>query len=228
MVLDDVRGMAVGPQSFGFMAVNQTLAAGISIGVKRALVDQCSVTATGAARAIEAASGIVRGCYLTGSQDGLAFTGGTASAPSLIGDCHVIGPGQQVADYHQDGVQLWTGGYLAIRRSVLTGWMNSAVFIKSDLGSIDSVVIDSCALACGTYYPVYVREGGYGRPTNVTVTNCVFDAYKAAPISTGSNPTTETKFVHTEAQRTDPTWIVWNGNTRPDGTVIAPPGGWLA
>lgn len=229
MALDDVRGMAVGPQTFGYVAVNQTLTAGIAQSTKRVLVDQCSITATGAARAIEGASGIVRGCYLTSNQDGLTFIGGTASAPSLVEDCHILGPGVQVADYHQDAVQLWTGGHLEIRRSVLTGWMNSAVLLKTDVGPIDSVVIDSCVLACGTYYPVYVRDGGFGRPTNITVTNCVFDAYNGpTPISTGSNAATETKFVHAEAQRTDPTWVVWNGNTKPDGTPIPPPGGWLA
>lgn len=202
-------------------------------GVRPVLLDRCTVTATGQTRALEAGSGTVRDSLLRGEYDGVAFRDGTPAQPSLVEDSHILGPGRRIADWHHDGVQLWTGGHLTIRRCVITGWDNSAVFLKTDVGPIDNVRVEQCVLACGSWFPIFVRDGGHGRPTRVTVTGCVFDAFQGpTPISTGADqqaryPERETKFVRTEAARKDPTWVVWSGNVRPDGTEIAPPGGWI-
>lgn len=103
------------------------------------------------------------------------------------------------------------------------------MIIKSDNGIIDDIVSEENYLSNDTdgFYNVYVREAvgsGFGRPTNITVRNNVFER-GATPISTGSTIADQTKFVRTEANRTDPTWIVWSGNKWNDGIEVVPPGG---
>lgn len=231
--LSAVRTQPVGPDpAIGWAGVNAVINGPVYPGMKRVVADRCTITTTGATRAVEAATGELRRCLLRSEYDGVAFRGGIADQPSVIEDCHILGPGRLINDWHQDGVQLWTGGHLTIRRCVISGWDNSAVFLKTDVGPIDQVTVDQCVLSCGTYFPIFVRDGGHGRPTNVTVTGCVFDAYQGpTPISTGNDLQArylerETKFVRTEAERRDPTWIVWADNVLPDGRPVPPPGGW--
>lgn len=150
---------------------------------------------------------------------------------AIIEDSLIVNTDGQYGDAHMDGVQMWWGGPLVAVRNRIAGWSTSCFMLKTDVGPIDRVLIaDNRLDNRDGWYLIYVRDGGHGRPTNVTIRGNVLDRWRAkAPISTGNDQghlQYETKYVRTEAERTDPTWIVWADNVRPDGTEVAPPGGW--
>jgi hypothetical protein len=133
---------------------------------------------------------------------------------------------------HLDGIQFTTGGNTLIARNYISGFWNSAIIVKADVGPISNVTIDSNFLDNPTgYYQLYLCPASHGL-SNITVTNNAFgkSAY------TASTCKTKATFVHTEAQRQAAInagnknanqWIVWNGNyVAATGAVVAPPGGW--
>lgn len=153
---------------------------------------------------------------------------------STIVDCDIVNTDGRNGSVHMDGVQIWMGGKLLIKRTRIDGWWQAGVMLKSDWGPIDDVTIDGCSIAGANYFQIRCIDGGYGRPTNVTVTNCVL----APGVKGGANPMnsgndrcsvpSQTRYVRTEAERLDPTWIVFDGNVYPDGTEVVPPGGWIS
>jgi hypothetical protein len=83
------------------------------------------------------------------------------------------------ADPHADAIQA-DGGSSSVRivDSVLDstgplGTGNASVFLKSDLGPIDGVLVEGNQLNGGAY-TVFVQDGGNGEPTGVTFTDNTF------------------------------------------------------
>jgi len=179
--------------------------------------------------AVKGLSMIVRFNEITSENDGITPTGGPGALPSVITYNRITRDGTQRGDAHHDGIQLWQGGSVTVRRNWISGWRTSAMMIKSDVGPIRRVRIVGNYLANPTgVYTLYVMSGGFGRPKYVTVRNNVFGPGR--PIfSQGA------VFVRSEEERADAVasgdqsaaeWIVWAGNTRSSGRPVVPPGGW--
>jgi hypothetical protein len=184
----------------------------------------------------------VRNSKITSTNDGIAPTGGAHGPQTLIEYNKITRDGTRIGTQHMDGIQFWQGGNAVIQRNWIDGWANSAIIIKSDLelrpgdGPISNIVIQENYLENSTsYFTLYVRDGGKGRPRFITVQNNAFGRH-GMPISSGSSPYNQATFVHTEKQRSDAIaagnpqaaeWIVWSGNYyADDGTPVAPIGGW--
>ncbi|MFZ4584615.1 MAG: hypothetical protein ACOYNI_05235 [Acidimicrobiia bacterium] len=79
---------------------------------------------------------------------------------------------------HNDGVQISSGSNVVIRKSrIIPTEGNSAIFIDSDQGPIDSVTVTQNILGGGgfTLYSIGSRSAPqFGRPTNVSITDNVF------------------------------------------------------
>ncbi len=101
-----------------------------------------------------------------GSEDGIR-----ASSNVVVQDSYIHGQ-SQCGSCHSDPVQSTDGSNIVIRHSSLLNPHNgNSIFLfKSDLGQINDVVVDSNLLNGGNY-TVEVFNGGYGSPSNVTVTN---------------------------------------------------------
>ena len=183
----------------------------------------------------------VRHSNLTSENDGVTPTGGAHGQRSLIEYNLIERDGSRAGDAHHDGVQLWQGGNVTIRRNWITGWHTSAILIKSDLemepgdGPITDALIEENYLANPTgYYSVYIRDGGFGRPRMVTIRDNAFGP--GTPISAGPNPSSQATFVQDESTRQEAIdggndqaaeWIVWYGNYDAEtGEEVVPPGGW--
>lgn len=219
-----------------------------SRGTLRAAGDQarldvlsCDVTAS-SGNAITGTAAVIRRSDITSTNDGITLTGGAYGPQSVIEYNKIWRDGTRLGDAHMDGIQFWQGGNTVIRRNWISGWSNSAIIIKSDLeadpgdGPVRNVLIEENYLANpSTYYTLYVRDGGFGRPQMITIRNNVFGPGR--PISAGSNGDEQAVFVRTEQQRADAIaagnaqaaeWIVWHGNIdAATGQEIVPPGGWL-
>lgn len=166
----------------------------------------------------------IRPCPLPGSA--------LPAGPSFIRDSDIINSDGRNGTIHMDGIQVWMGGNLVVERCHVNGWWQSAIMLKSDWGPIDDVLITGCYLTGAQYFQLRIIDGGHGRPTNVSIIDVVVDAgYKggAHPINTGDDrctTTSQTRYVRTEAERLDPTWVVYSGVVDRDGVEIPPRGGW--
>lgn len=180
---------------------------------------------------------------ITAGLDGLTPTGGPTDEPlperrrTLIEYNWIHRDGSRVEDRHHDGIQLWQGGKLTVRRNLVQGWANAAIILKSDKAPIDDVVIEDNHLEAPNNFIVYVRDGGFGRPTGVTIRNNAFGRGSGGDIvSTGNSPDDQAVFVRTEEERAAAvadgvdgaaSWVVWDGNYDAEtGDEIVPPGGW--
>lgn len=180
---------------------------------------------------------------ITAGLDGFAPTGGPTDDPlaarprTLIEYNWVHRDGSRAEDRHHDGIQLWQGGKLTVRRNSIEGWANSAIILKSDKAPIDDVVIEENFLDAPNNFILYVRDGGHGRPTGVTIRNNAFGRGNGGDVvSAGDNPNDQAVFVRSEEERAAaiadgvdgaPTWVVWDGNyDATTGEEIVPPGGW--
>jgi hypothetical protein len=80
---------------------------------------------------------------------------------------------------HADAIQADGGAQNAVVRHATLdstgplGLGNAAIILKSDLGSIDNILIEDAYLNGGNY-TFYSREGGNGDPSNVVLRNSVF------------------------------------------------------
>lgn len=152
--------------------------------------------------------------------------------PSVILDSDIINTDGRYGAAHMDGLQLWQGGNLLVRGVKISGWWQSCIMMKTDHGPIDDVTIDGCSLSGALYFQVRVIDGGHGRPTNVTITNNVIARGTGGgtnPVNTGDDfcrVSTQTTYVRTEAERLDPTWVVFDANISPEGVELVPCGGW--
>lgn len=204
----------------------------------RAVVRQSTV---GGSNAVSGSAAIVEHSLLTSTNDGVTLTGGAHGLPSLVENNWIERDGSRVGNNHHDGIQLWQGGNLTIRRNWISGFQVSAILIKSDLeqvpgdGPIRNVLVEENYLANPTgYYTMYVVDGGKGRPQFVTVRNNVFG--KGAPISTGASAAGQAVFVRSDAERDAAVadgvagaaeWVAWTNNvSAATGAEIVPPGGW--
>lgn len=164
------------------------------------------------------------------TNDGINPVGSSATLPSLIEYSVIERQGSRYKDAHQDGVQMWSGSHVTIRRSRITGWSTSAVLLKPDRGPVSHVLIEETYLSnTQGFYCLYIRESNFGRPTMVTVRGNVFgdgEAVSAEP---------DTVFVRDEATRASAirrgvsdaaSWVVWSGNTDELGREVPPPNGW--
>ncbi len=113
-----------------------------------------------------------RYCNVSGAVDGLY-----AGENVTIDHCYIhdlgIGPGA-----HNDGVQQTTGNNSRIQYNTfnLSGKANSSIIIQTDRGAIDTVIIDNNILNGGNY-TVYSVAGAFGGvPTNVSITNNLFNS----------------------------------------------------
>ncbi len=178
---------------------------------------------------------------LTSTNDGIHATGEADGLPSIITNNWIERDGSLIGHNHHDGIQLWQGGNVTIRRNWISGFRTSAILIKSDFertpgdGPIRNFLIEENYLANPTgHFSVYVRDGGKGRPQYVTIRNNVFGP--GSPISTGSVPGNESVFVRTTAERNAAVadgvpgaaaWIVWSNNVyAATGEEIVPGRGW--
>lgn len=207
-------------------------------GPTRAVVRRSTVTGP---TAISGEAVWVDHSHIMSTNDGVTPTGGLHGPPSVIEFNKMERDGSQFGDNHHDGIQLWQGGNVTIRRNWISGFHTAAILIKSDLeqvpgdGPIRNVLIEENYLANPTgYFSVYVRDGGKGRPQFVTIRNNVFGP--GTPVSSGDTPQDEATFVRTERQREEAVaagvadaaeWIVFHGNIDAvTGEEIVPPGGW--
>lgn len=158
---------------------------------------------------VSGVAAIVRHSLIATGNDGITPTGGATGTPTLIEYSKIEGPGGRRGDRHHDGVQLWQGGNVTIRRNWISGWHNSAIIIKSDRemkpgdGPIRNVLIEENYLANPDgHYALYVRDGGKGRPQMVTVRNNAFGPVASGDkVSTGRNPGDQAVFVRSERDR---------------------------
>ena len=106
-----------------------------------------------------------RYCDIHGTTDGMRGGTDLSLEHSFI---HDLVP-YSVNNGHSDGYQLTDTGGGHITDSSLCG-DNSAVFLKSDFGPIDSVTVDHNWLDCGNY-TFYSRSAGSPAPTNIRFIN---------------------------------------------------------
>lgn len=208
----------------------------------RFTADHCDLFA-GRANCVAGPS-TVRHCHVKlKGNDGIVASVGSSAAPStipvLIEYNLIEGPdvwgGPVGNEAHHDGVQVWHGSNITIRRNKIFGnFHTSNIILKCDYGVIDNVLIEENWFSMTPQSPsgttTYSRVGfdsAAGVPTNVTFLNNAFGPNRS-PISVQPDQV----FVRTEAERTNPAWIVWNGNRLVDSVGnttaenIAPPNGW--
>jgi hypothetical protein len=112
---------------------------------------------------------VARNVYIHDVEDGIKL--GSNSLYENVVVEHLDSPSP---DPHADALQADGGASNSIvRDSVLDstgplGSGNAAVFLKSDLGPISNITITDSFFNGGSY-TVYVRDGGYGMPTDVTI-----------------------------------------------------------
>jgi hypothetical protein len=224
------------PVAFDWTSVggpSQATAGSVTLSTSGAVLSDCNIGTLHA----EAADLSVKSCTVNGGIFGAGsytldhnFITSGADGIDPSGDGYKViqynkiwRDGTRIADKHHDGIQFWRGGNALISRNWISGFQTSAIMVKADQATISNVTIDSNYLNNPTgYYQLYLCPDSHAL-RNITVTNNAFG--KAT--STISTCGTTLTFVHTEAQRQDPSWIVWDGNyVAGTHAVVAPPGGW--
>ena len=108
------------------------------------------------------------------SEDGIKLDSNNLYEHIYIHDLDTLAGGP-----HADAIQADGGAKNAIVRHATLdstgplGLGNAAIILKSDLGSIDNILIEDAYLNGGNY-TFYSREGGNGNPSNVVLRNSVF------------------------------------------------------
>lgn len=144
---------------------------------------------------------------------------------------------------HHDGIQVWEGGHITIRRNWIDGYLHtSCILVKPDLGATSGILIEENYLnsvyvpspSAGGFYAMQIRSStgsGGTYPEYVTVRNNVFgpDMGASHVLIDPSNH----HFCRTEAERdaavaggdaTAKRWIVWEENNYNwDGTLATVP-----
>jgi hypothetical protein len=224
------------PDAFDWTSVgdpSQATAGSVTLSTNGAVLSNCNIGTLHA----DAAGLVVKNCtvnggifgagsytldhnFITSGADGIDPTG---DGYKVIQYNKIWRDGTRVADKHQDGIQFWRGGNALISRNWISGFQTSAIMVKADQATISNVTIDSNYLNNPTgYYQLYLCPDSHSL-RNITVTNNAFGKATSTISTCGSKLT----FVHTEAQRSDPSWIVWDGNyVAGTHALVAPPGGW--
>lgn len=196
----------------------------------RALVENSTIMSE-VSSGVSGSSMVVRNSYVSSlTNDGLNPVGSTKELPSLIEGNRIERTQPRYGDSHQDGIQMWSGSHVTVRRNWISGYSTSAMLLKTDQGPISHITIEENYLANPDGFVVlYARDSNFGKPEYVTVRNNTFG--KGSPIS--AEP--DTVYVRTEQERASAvasgvrgaaTWIVWSGNVDVNGREIAPPKGW--
>ena len=105
-------------------------------------------------------------------EDGINASGGNGT----VLDCYIHDLGT-APGAHADGIQISSGSGWVIRGNnfALPSTSNSSIFIGTDFGRIDNVIIDSNWMDGGNYTIYSVDKSvGYGAPTNVVISNNLF------------------------------------------------------
>ncbi len=154
------------------------------------------------------------------------------SQASSVVESDILNSHGRYGNQDMHGVQLAWGGNLYMLRVKIDGWCGAAVKVQSDYGPVDKVTLQSCYLGGARRHQLRIVNGGFGRPRNISVLDCCLEVAHPGihPLYVGEEPSPSqepVRFVRTERDRRDATWIVYRGNVDGNGMELPPPDGWF-